>query len=65
MSNLLTKADAARMLGVSQRTIDYWRSQGPLKAVELGPGPIRFRRSDLEVLVVSYQVQKKGIPTHV
>lgn len=45
--DLLTVAEAARILKVSQVTIHRWLKQGRLPSYHLGPRYIRIRRSDL------------------
>lgn len=43
---LISKKEAARLLGCSQSTIDNYRRAGVLEAVKLGKA-VRFRRGDL------------------
>lgn len=45
--DLLTVAEAARILKVSQVTIHRWLKQGRIPSYHLGPRYIRIRRSDL------------------
>ncbi|WP_459557413.1 helix-turn-helix transcriptional regulator [Lacunimicrobium album] len=45
---LLTKAETAKRLQVTERTIDAWRETGRLRAIKLGPGTIRFRAEAIE-----------------
>jgi excisionase family DNA binding protein len=48
--DLLTVAETAAILNVSQKTVSTWVHQGALPAVKLGSGKrlIRVRRCDLE-----------------
>lgn len=48
---LISKKEAARLLGCSQSTIDNYRRAGVLEAVKLGKA-VRFRRGD--VLAVAH-----------
>ena len=43
---LISKKEAARLLGCSQSTIDNYRRVGRLKSVKLGKS-VRFRRGDV------------------
>lgn len=43
---LISKKEAARLLGCSQSTIDNYRRAGVLEAVKLGKA-VRFRRGDV------------------
>lgn len=47
---LLTKREAAKALGVSERTVDYWRRDGKLPAVTIGSHP-RFDTRDIQNLI--------------
>lgn len=47
---LITKKEAARLLGCSQSTIDNYRRAGVLEAVKLGKA-VRFRRGDVLAVV--------------
>jgi excisionase family DNA binding protein len=44
---LLTRAEAAKYLRVSLRTLQDWSSSGRLPRVRLGDRCVRFRRVDL------------------
>ncbi len=49
---LVSKADAARLLGLSERMIDKFVEAGELRRVRLGKrGGVRFRVSELERLI--------------
>ncbi len=50
-TDLLTKAEAAKLLKVSPVTISRWLKQGRLPAYRLGPRAIRIRRADLDALL--------------
>lgn len=51
IERLLTKCEAAKLLGVSERTIDNWRAEGRLRAVKLGQGAVRFDPVDLRAFI--------------
>lgn len=46
-SELLTKAEAAKFLGIRPRTLDDWRKANAIACIER-PGYVRFLRTDLE-----------------
>lgn len=49
--DLFTRAETARALKVSLRTVDRWAQGGKIRFVRLGDGPkapIRFRTRDIE-----------------
>jgi excisionase family DNA binding protein len=48
---LLTTAEVAQMLRVSQKTIARWVNLGQLPAVKLPSGQFRIRRADIEKLL--------------
>lgn len=48
MTNLLDKAQAAQYLGVSQRTVDYFRERGNLPFHIIGGKLVRFDPRELE-----------------
>lgn len=54
-SHLLTKAQAAALLGIGQRTFDRMRQTHDLGEVRLPTGGTRFRRSTLVAAVESGQ----------
>jgi excisionase family DNA binding protein len=53
--DLLTTAEAARMLRVSQKTIGRWVRLGQLPAVRLPSGQFRIKRAEVERLLASDQ----------
>jgi len=63
--DLLTRAETARMLRVSLRTLDRWAQDGQLRYVKLGDGPkapIRYRRRDIEEFVEGHaSVTKRDV----
>ena len=64
-TDLLTKAEAAKLLKVSPVTISRWLKQGRLPAYRLGPRAIRIRRADLDDLLLptsSVAVRLDGTP---
>lgn len=48
---LLTKREAAKLLSVTERTLDNYRSEGRLRAVKLGKGAVRFDPQDLRTFI--------------
>jgi excisionase family DNA binding protein len=57
--DLLTTAEAARMLRVSQKTIGRWVRLGQLPAVRLPSGQFRIKRAEVERLLASDQPQSE------
>ncbi|HRH95389.1 MAG TPA: helix-turn-helix domain-containing protein [Prosthecobacter sp.] len=53
--HLLTKREAADLLRISTRTIDYWREAFALPCIERS-GYVRFLMSDLESFVTAHRV---------
>ncbi len=49
--DLLTMAEAAEALKVSQVTVARWLKQGRLPSYRLGPRAVRIRRADLAVVL--------------
>ena len=43
----LTKGEAAKLLGYSERTIDRWMRAGWLRYYRLPNGQVRFKRSEV------------------
>jgi len=52
---LLTTAEAAKMLKVSQKTIDRWIRLGQLRAVRLPSGRYRVSRAEIEKMLGEVQ----------
>ncbi len=50
--DLLTTAEAAKLLKISVVTLQRWLKQGRLRAFRLGPRAVRIRRSDLDELLL-------------
>jgi excisionase family DNA binding protein len=42
MEKMVTKADAAKLVGVSVKTIERWIGEGKIKAYRLGPRLVRI-----------------------
>lgn len=64
--DLLTKAEAAELLGVSPATISRWLKEGRLPAYRLGPRAVRIRRADLDDLLrpaFGPEVAPEPVPT--
>jgi len=55
---LLTTAQVARLLNVSQKTVARWARLGKIKAVRLPSGQLRIRRSDVDRLL--FQGEDEG-----
>jgi excisionase family DNA binding protein len=51
-TDLLTVADAARLLKVSTVTIKRWLKQGRPRAYRVGPRAVRIRRADLASMLI-------------
>lgn len=47
---LYSKAEVARMLGCSQRTVDVWRAAGMIRAVPVGR-LVKFSPAEVERLI--------------
>lgn len=56
MKNLLDKAQAAQYLGVSARTIDYFRTRGNLPFHIIGGKLVRFDARELEAWALGREV---------
>lgn len=59
LEGLLNKKDAARYLGVAQRTLDSYLLRRKIPFYKLGVGRtarIRFKRTDLEAALEKYRV---------
>ena len=48
MNSLLTQAEAARLLGVSIKTLQLWRKSGRLHYLQFGHRTIRFAVAEIE-----------------
>jgi excisionase family DNA binding protein len=48
----LATGAAAELLGVSDETLRRWAEQGKVRYVRLPSGRLRFRRADLEAILV-------------
>lgn len=53
---ILNKREAARLLGVSSRTLDTWMKRRMVPFSKLPTGSVRFRRSQLMEMLATYQV---------
>ena len=61
MQNLLKRADVAQYLGVSIMTVKRREAAGLLNPIHVGNGRIiRFRKEDLDALLESNAVKRKG-----
>jgi excisionase family DNA binding protein len=50
-SELLTRRQLTALFQISLPTLLRWQDAGRLKAVRLGPGTVRYKRSDIETLI--------------
>jgi excisionase family DNA binding protein len=57
---LLTVPEAAQFLRLQPSTLRAWILQRKIKFVKLGRRAVRFRRADLEALIVGAVVQPEG-----
>jgi excisionase family DNA binding protein len=61
---LLTKSQAAKLIGIHERTLDLWQSQRKIPFIKLGSGRralVRFRRADLDAFLQSHRVEAIGV----
>ena len=56
----LATGAAAAVLGVSDETLRRWVERGKVRYVRLPSGRLRFRRSDLEALLVPVEPTEKA-----
>jgi len=54
-TQLLTTADAARIVGVSSETIRSWENEGKLSAVRTASGIRLFARDEIERAALRYR----------
>jgi excisionase family DNA binding protein len=47
MTKLLTKKEVSELFGVSERTVDRWRSAGIVEAIRVG-NVVRFRPESID-----------------
>ncbi|HEY3545051.1 MAG TPA: helix-turn-helix domain-containing protein [Propionicimonas sp.] len=47
MANMLTKNEAAQILGISRRTLERWVESGRLAVVKLSPGSVRVSPDEI------------------
>jgi excisionase family DNA binding protein len=57
--DLLTVAEVADMLRVSERTVRTWTQAGTLRAVRIG-GRVRYRLATLEALLEDLETSREG-----
>jgi excisionase family DNA binding protein len=60
---LLNKSQAAKLIGIHERTLDLWQNQRRIPFIKLGTGRrglVRFRRADLEAFLESHKVAATG-----
>jgi len=58
-ADLLTIAEAAKLLKVSTATLHRWLKQGRLRAYRVGPRAVRVHRTDLAKLLVATSPPRK------
>ena len=44
---ILRIQDVTRLLGITRQTIWRWRRAGVLQAIQIGPGTVGFRQSEI------------------
>ncbi len=49
--SLVSRSETARLLDVSQKTLDRWVRDGQIPAVTVGPRLVKFRRADIKQIV--------------
>ena len=60
-SLLVTKNTLAKACSVSERTIDYWRANGTIPALEFGPRFVRFDLAEVKAaLDRKFRLHAKG-----
>jgi predicted DNA-binding transcriptional regulator AlpA len=59
-TELLTRADVAKLFQVCQASVIRWEAAGRLQAVRIGAGSVRYRRSDVEKLIQDSVTAKAG-----
>jgi excisionase family DNA binding protein len=59
-TDLLTIAEAAKLLKVSTATLHRWLKQGRLQAYHVGPRAVRIHRADLARLLVPTTLPEKS-----
>jgi excisionase family DNA binding protein len=57
----MTKAELAKFLSVSPRTIDYWVSGRKIPFIKLGPRMVRFRLPDVERALQRFTVKEVSL----
>jgi predicted site-specific integrase-resolvase len=57
---VLRKAEASKLLGISTRTLDDWQRRRIVPFSKLPTGAVRFRRSQLLAFLDKYDVTKGG-----
>ena len=60
---LLDKRQAAKLIGIHERTLDLWQNQRRIPFIKLGAGRralVRFRRADLESFLETHRVAAIG-----
>jgi excisionase family DNA binding protein len=60
---LLTKSQAAKLIGIHERTLDLWQAQRKIPFIKLGSGRralVRFRPCDLDAFLESHRVEAIG-----
>lgn len=59
---LVTKREAARMLGVSERTFWQLRHDGLIPTIHIGRKFIRFSVEDLREFIATHRRRRNGLP---
>jgi excisionase family DNA binding protein len=61
LSPFLTTSEAAELLRVQPRTIQYWEKSGRIKALRISGRGIRFKREDVLALISSDPRPRAGV----
>jgi excisionase family DNA binding protein len=57
LTTILTRRDAAKMLGVSLPTLHFWTKEGIVKGTRIG-SRVRYRLPDLEAALIDIETLK-------
>lgn len=62
MPEMLNERDAAKLLGVSLRTLQYWRAEGRITFTQCPMrGGVRYSREDLQGFVLRHGCRKRSV----
>jgi excisionase family DNA binding protein len=63
-TEVLRKAEASKLLGISKRTLDDWQRRRIVPFSKLPSGAVRFRRSQLLAFLDMYDVTKGNLDSN-